>query len=140
MTDKQREEMRIIGTIRKLFVHKDVKEYDEHIIASIAQAAAKMLISSDQEVNEENIRNAVIKVYTDTYANSNREYNVDSITESSYSMTPSTVNMNLGFSPDFNDYGHARAVYEAQKEEYDMLYGQIDRYQQNYMANKHLGH
>lgn len=116
MSENQRMEMMIRNSSRKLFVHKEADLTKPNVIAAIATAAGGMALAADPEVeaSKQKVSDAVVQSYG-AMENEMVQQMLDT-------MSPSDVKAVIGFSPDFTDFGHAYAVYKAQKEEYDQLF------------------
>lgn len=116
MEEMQRIEMGIRNSSKNLFVHKEADVTKPNVVAAIAAAAGGMALAADPEVeaSKEKVSAAIVQSYGTTENETVREL-IDQ-------MTPGDVNAVIGFSPDFMDFGHAYAVYKAQKEEYDQLF------------------
>ncbi len=116
MNDTQRTEMMIRSSSKNLFVHNDADLTQPHVIAAIAAAASGMSLVADEEINAN--KNTVKEAIIQSYGAKENEAVLDLVD----TMSPSDVKSAIAFSPDFMDYGHAYAVYKAQKDEYNKLF------------------
>lgn len=102
----------------KLFVKKEgVNVSAPNVIAAIVNAGRQMSLVSDitgKDVAYESLLEAYGAIDN------------DQVKELVELMNPSIVHSVTGYATDFMDYGRAAVSYQAQKEEYDNLYKQVN--------------
>lgn len=101
--------------LKETFVKQEVDMNNPIVLASIISAASGMANVSDI-ISEEKTRDELLNLYSQ---GENTELRNMSYINSNY------VKHNIGYSVEFEDYGKASTCYNAQKDVYDKLYGQI---------------